>query len=399
MDDRTRPSQPSPRAGSDRERTRHVTLVLVVAVLVCVAGALALALVRHHREAGQRDRLARAAAEGPRVLVATATRPSDVREVTLPGDVRAFWQTTLYAKVNGYVRRMDVDKGDRVKRGQVLAAIASPETDRQVDQARSTLQVRRRLARRVRALAPRGIVSQQDLDQANADLAIAEAELRRVQALQDYEVLRAPFDGVVTARYADPGALLSSTGSGQPVLEVSDPARSRVLVYVGQDVAPFVRLGDEGVLRVEQLPGLEVRARVRRMADALDPRSRSMLVELWPDPGGDPAFRLVPGLFVHVALKVKVPAMPAVPEEALVSRGEKLQVALVRDQKLHFVEVEPGATDGKTLQIRRGLSGGETVALSPPSDLGEGAAVQAVEPKKRQADAGGQQRRGRAGER
>jgi len=108
-----------------------------------------------------------------------------------------------------------------------------------------------------------------------------------------------------------------------------------------------------------------------------------MLVELWPE--GTPEFRLVPGLFVHVALKVKVPALPAVPEEALVSRGEKLQVALVRDRKLHFVEVQPGTTDGKTLQIRRGLEGGEVVALSPPSDLGEGAAVQPVEPKEKRA--------------
>ncbi len=367
----------------DRKSTRRLTAVLAVAVVLCVLGAVALALARHHRETKERDRLTRAENQGPRVVVATVARPTGEREVTFPGDVRAFWQTTLYAKVNGYIASLEVDKGDRVRKGEVLARIASPETDQQVQQARSNLQVRRRLARRDRLLAPRGIVSQQELDQANADLAIAEAELRRVGALQEYEVLRAPFDGVITARYADPGALLSATGSGQPVVEVSDPTRSRVLVYVGQDVAPFVRLGDEGVLRIEQHPGVEVPARVRRLAEALDPRSRSMLVELWPE--GTPEFRLVPGLFVHVALKVKVPALPAVPEEALVSRGEKLQVALVRDRKLHFVEVQPGTTDGKTLQIRRGLEGGEVVALSPPSDLGEGAAVQPVEPKEKRA--------------
>ncbi|HZZ85858.1 MAG TPA: efflux RND transporter periplasmic adaptor subunit [Anaeromyxobacteraceae bacterium] len=367
----------------DRQRTRRLTAVLVAAVVLCLLGALFLALARQHREAQERDRLARAAGEGPRVLVTTAARPTAARVVTFPGDARAFWQTTLYAKVSGYVRELAVDKGDRVRRGQVLARIASPETDQQVQQARSNLQVRRRLARRVRLLAPRGIVSQQELDQANADLSIAGAELRRVQALQEYEVLRAPFDGVVTARYADPGALLSATGSGQPVLEVSDPSRARVLVYVGQDVAPFVRLGDLGVLRVEQHPGVEVRARVRRIAGALDPRSRSMLIELWPE--GISSLNLVPGLFVHVALEVRAPSLPAVPQEALVSRGEKLAVALVRERRLHFVEVEPGATDGKTTQIRRGLEGGEVVALSPPSDLEEGAVVQPVEPKQRAA--------------
>lgn len=371
----------------ERTRTRHVTVVLVIAVLVCAAGALLLALSRSRREESQRDRLARAAAQGPQVLVAVVSRPSDRREVTFPGDVRAYWQTTLYAKVAGYIRRMDVDKGDRVRKGQILAVIESPETDRQVDQARSTLEVRQRLARRFRALAPSGVVSQQDLDQANADLGVAEAELRRVKALQDYEILRAPFDGIVTARYADPGALLSASGSGQPVVEVSDPTRVRIFVYVGQDVAPFVRLDDRGVLRVDQHPGVEVQARVRRIADALDPRSRSMLVELWPE--GEPEFRLVPGLFAHVTLTVKVPALPSVPEEALVARGERLQVGLVRDGKLHFVEVVPGQTDGKTLQIRQGLQGGEVVALSPPSDLAEGSAVRPVEPRRKEADAGG----------
>jgi membrane fusion protein, multidrug efflux system len=363
-------------------------MVLALAVLVAIAGVALLSLARHRREAGQRDRLARAAERGPAVLVARVERPAGERTVTLPGDVRAFWQATLYAKVNGYVSEMRVDRGEAVKKGQVLARIASPETDHQVSAARATLAVRRRNAARAEHLAPSGVVSRQDLDQARADLGVAEADYRRALSLQEYEVLRAPFDGVVTARYVDPGALLSATSTGAPVVDVSSPGRVRIFVYVGQDVAPFVKLGDTAKVTLDASPGVEVKGRVARVADALDPRTRSMLVEVWPDE--QPPVRLVPGLFVHVALQVAVPPLPAVPSQALVARGEKLQIAIVEGGKLHFVDVEPGLDDGRRIQIRRGLSGGEVVALSPPSDLGEGAPVEAktLEPQQREPRAG-----------
>ncbi|HEX9289462.1 MAG TPA: efflux RND transporter periplasmic adaptor subunit [Anaeromyxobacteraceae bacterium] len=366
-------------SGETSPRARRRLLVaLAIAVVLALVGAVALSVARHRRDAAQRERLAHAADEGPRVLVAPVGLPTAERKVTLPGDVRALLQTTLYAKVNGYVSEMRVDKGDRVKRGQVLAHIAAPETDRQVDSARSTLEVRRRFAARARRLAPKGIMSQQELDQANADLRGAAAEYRRVRALQDYEVLRAPFDGVVTARYVDPGALLSASATGQPVVELADPERVRVLVYVGQDLAPFVKLGDRAEITLDQAPAARAAATVRRMAEALDLRSRSMLVELWLD--GDGGLRLVPGLFVHAALTVAVPPLPSIPADGLVARGDRLQVAVVRDRKLHFVDVEPGASDGRVIGIRRGLAGGEVIALSPPSDLGEGAPIQPITP-------------------
>ncbi len=366
------------RRSPEARAARRLFVALAVLVILAALGAVGLSIVRNRREAAQRDRLAREAEAGPLVLVAPVARPSGERSITLPGDVRAFFQATLYAKVNGYVKEMRVDKGDRVRRGEVLALIESPETDQQVRSARSTLQVRRRNAERVRRLAPHGIVSRQDLDQAVADLGVAEADYRRLQALQGYQVVRAPFDGVVTARYVDPGALTSATSAGAPVVDVADPARVRILVYVGQDAAPFVRPGDRGEIALDQNPGVRIPARVRRMADALDLRSRTMLVELWPE--GDDPVRLVPGLFVHVDLQVAIPPLPAVPAEALVARGERLQVALVRDRKLHFVDVESGPSDGRAVQIRDGLAGGEVVALSPPSDLGEGAPVQPVTP-------------------
>jgi membrane fusion protein, multidrug efflux system len=355
---------------------RRLTLVLVVVALVAVLGAALLALRRHRREEGERQARAQAAEKGPRVLVARVAAARGERAVTLPGDVRAFWQTTLYARVSGYVKDLAVDKGDRVKKNQVLARIESPETDHQVAQAQATLSVRQRTAARARTLAPKGIMTQQELDQATSDLGVAEAELRRLRSLQAYETVRAPFDGVVTARFVDPGALVNATGTGQPVVEVSSPDRVRVLVYVGQDVAPFVRLGDAADVALDQLPGVKIAARVQRLADALDPRSRSMLVEAWPD---DSPVRLVPGTFAHVTLHVKVPPLPTVPAEALVARGDKLAVARVENGRLRFVEVETGFNDGKVLQIRSGVAEGDVIALSPPSDLGDGAPVQPAE--------------------
>lgn len=381
------------RPSTQGERRGLLRIVLALALILAIAGVALLSLARHRREAGQRDRLARAAERGPAVLVARVERPAGERTVTLPGDVRAFWQATLYAKVNGYVSEMRVDRGEAVKKGQVLARIASPETDHQVSAARATLAVRRRNAARAERLAPGGVVSRQDLDQSRADLAVAEADYRRALSLQEYEVLRAPFDGVVTARYVDPGALLSATSNGAPVVDVSSPGRVRIFVYVGQDVSPFVKLGDTAKVTLDAAPGVEVKGRVARVADALDPRTRSMLVEVWPDE--QPPVRLVPGLFVHVALQVAVPPLPAVPSQALVARGEKLQIALVDGGKLHFVDVVPGLDDGRRIQIRRGLSGGELVALSPPSDLGEGAPVEVLTAEQQQAE---QHRRAPGGE-
>jgi len=372
---------------TDARATRRLSAVIAVAVIVCGLGAALLALRRHRGEEAERARLARAAEQGPEVRVARVAPGGGRREITLPGDVRAFWQTTIFARVAGYVRELNVDKGDRVRKGQLIARIASPETDQQVLQARSTLEVRRRLATRVRKLAPTGYVSQQELDQANSDLAVAEAELRRVRALQEYEVVRAPFEGIVTARHVDPGALLSASATGQPIVDLADVGRVRLLVYVGQDVAPFVRVGDEGTITIDQHPEVRIAAHVRRLTDALDPRTRTMLVELWPDEAG--AFRLVSGLFVHVALRVEVPVLPSIPAEALAARGERLQVALVQDGKLHFADVEPGLNDGKRVQIRKGLRGDEVIALSPPSDLGDGAPVRPLAPGQVAADGRG----------
>jgi RND family efflux transporter MFP subunit len=376
--DTTGEAHPAPPAGARGDeagaRRRGLLLLLGAAVLAAFAGVALLVAARHRREEAERARLAEVARRGPNVLVARARTGAGTRTVLLPGDVRPLWQSTLYAKVSGYVTAIPVDKGDRVRRGQILARISSPETDDQVRSAEATLALRERSWARVHRLAPTGYVSQADIDQADTDLRAARADTQRVRSLQSYEVLRAPFDGLVTTRYVDPGALLTASSTGAPVVDLADPRRVTVYVYVGQDVAAWVKPGDAAEVTLDARPGERIAAHVARTSGAIDPRTRAMLVQLDVGEGA----QLVPGLFVHVALRVNEPALPSIPADALVSRGDRLQVATVADGRLHFLDVVPGDTDGRQLQIREGLKGDELVALSPPSELGEGTPVQPV---------------------
>ena len=377
-----------------KKATRWLIGAIACAVVLAIAGAVALTVRRHRREARQEQALAEQAKKGPKVMVAKVETSPGLREVTMPGDVRAFLTVELTAKVSGYVTQVLVDKGDRVTKGQVLARIASPETDRQVDATRSTLSAASRLAKRARKLAPAGVMTRQELDNANAQLGVAKAEVSRARSLRDYEIVRAPMDGIVTQRFVDPGALVSGT-SAQPLLEISDASKLKVFCYAGQDIAPFLKVGTEAKITFPQIHGLVVAAKISRLSGSLDVRSRSELIELWLDNGGN----LLPGLYAQVTMKAAATPLPVVPAEAVVSRGEKLLAAtVVEGNKLHFVELVTGINDGKSIEIRQGLKGGELVALAIPSELAEGAAIQPVDQKKAEAQKQQQAQQGQGGQ-
>ncbi|MET0404213.1 MAG: efflux RND transporter periplasmic adaptor subunit, partial [Cystobacter sp.] len=334
---------------------RRLLWVLGVLLAVSAVGLTLLIIQGHRREKHERERLAQAADLGPKVYVAKVEKTPGNRTVTLPGDVRAFRQASIYARAQGYVLEMKVDKGERVKEGQVLGVIASPETDQQVAAARSDLALKRRTTARTRALAESGIVSQQEVDVANADLVQSDVNLKRLQALQGYQVLRAPFDGVVTARNVDPGALVSATATGSPLVEVADPGQLRITLYVGQDVASFLSPGDAAEVVQDEHPDRVIHAKVTRLADALDPRTRTMLVEIELD---NRERALIPGVFVHVTLHLKSRSMASVPTEAILVRGDKTMVAVVKDKRVKLQEVEPGLNDGKQVQLKTPLPEG-----------------------------------------
>ncbi|MHB1847250.1 MAG: efflux RND transporter periplasmic adaptor subunit [Deltaproteobacteria bacterium] len=318
---------------------------------------------------------------GPRVLVAQVkTTPID-RTVALPGEIHPFNQAVLYAKISGYLRQIRVDKGDLVHRGELLGVIESPETDQQVASARATYANAVLVAKRSRELLARKLVAQQETDLADAQEKTAKAALDQALALKSYETIRAPFGGRITARYADPGNLLQaatgSAASALPLVELQEVGRLRIYVYLGQDDAQLVRQGDPCELVSDDHPDQPISASVTRMAGALDPRTRTMLTEIDVD---NHAGLILPGGFVHARLKLHGRPFPVLPSEALVSRGDKLFAVVVTNDHAHFVEIETGEDNGTSIEIRRGLKGGEWVALNVSTDLEDGAAVQPVAP-------------------
>jgi RND family efflux transporter MFP subunit len=369
--------------GAPPERERHLArIIFVIGLLLVVTSVLAvLGIVVGKRHALRTEEQARSAEvdKGPVVMVARATLAPPTRSVVLTGDVRGYFQTTLYAKVSGYVRDVLVDKGDRVHTGQILGTVESPETDQALVAAQASAALRQKLARRAQELAP-NVVAEQDLETANSNFDVSKAGVLGAQALKQYEIIRAPFDGVVTARYVDPGALMpAATGGTQsalPFVDVGVLDTLRIDVYVSQDIASFVKPGDPVTLWQDQRPELRVPATVTRLAGALDPRTRTMLVEIQLD---NREYGLLPGTFASVELHVDAPPRPTVPQEALIVRGGKNLVAKVVDGHAHLAEVEPGRTNGKTLEILRGVAAGDVVALDLPVDLSDGAAVQAQE--------------------
>jgi membrane fusion protein, multidrug efflux system len=365
-------------------RPRALTLGTVLLLLLAVGGVLGLALGRRSAEARERKERTQTLDKGPSVRVAQVeVSPAD-RSLTLPGEVRAWAQSTLYSKVAGYVREVHVDKGSQVKKGALLARLESPETDQAVLGARADLQIKQIQADRLRKLRPQGFVAQQDVDNAEAAVSVSRAALHSALALQSYEQVRAPFDGVVTARYVDVGALVaagtSSNQTVQPLFDLADMRTVRVQVYVGQDDAADIHPGTPVALAVPDDPGHPLEAKVTRTAQGMDTRTRTMLVEV--DVPNEPV-RLYPGSFVTARLSFAGRRTPLVPGDALAWRGDALFVAtLTSDDRIRLVRVQPGDDDGRRLQILSGLQGGERVVLNPSAELSDGDRVQPIPPPK-----------------
>jgi RND family efflux transporter MFP subunit len=367
----------------ESRRPRGLTVGSVVLLVIALLGVLALALTRRSAEARERRERNAAVEAGPTVRVAQVdVSPAD-RALTLPAEVRAWAQSTLYAKVAGYVREVRVDKGTPVKKGDLMARLESPETDQAVLGARADLQVKQVQVERLRKLRPQGFVAQQDLDTAEGAYSVAKATLQGLLAQQAYEQVRAPFDGVVTARYVDTGALVaagtSSTQSVQPMFDLADMRTMRVQVYVGQDVAPDVKVGSPVSIIVPDDPSRPIEAQVTRLSQGLDARTRTMLVEA--DVPNEPV-RLYPGSYVTVRLKFPGRRTPLIPGDALAWRGDGLFVAtLDGDNRVKLVKVQPGDDNGRQVQILSGLKGGERVVVNPSAELSDGDQVQPEKPK------------------
>jgi membrane fusion protein, multidrug efflux system len=364
-----------------KRRRWRIYLGGVIVVVVAIFGVLH---VRHSEDSGlasAREARATELAGGPRVEVATAKPGPHERTIRLLGDARPYLTTTLYGKVSGYLKSLAVDRGDPVKEGQVVAEIESAETDSQYLSAQADLANKQKLAQRNRELLAHGNASIQVAEQSDTDLRMADANVRQLGTLKSYETIRAPFDGTVTARFADPGALIQNATTNQssslPVLTISDNSRLRVGVYVEQSDVGDIHVGEVADVVDATNPDHKVTAKVTRTTGELDPKTRTLYTEIDVD---NKTGMLVAGSFVYVTLHVPIKSYPEVPLASLVTRGDKSFVARVEDNgEIHFRPVSLGATDGRLVAITDGLVAGERVAINLPSSVTDGSRIQPIQ--------------------
>jgi membrane fusion protein (multidrug efflux system) len=366
--------------GPDKKRAWHFKAVSILALIGAGVGVASLVLTQQSNIAAERTGLQEIQARGPRVEVTTASAGAAEREIRLFSDVRPYKEVTLYAKVSGYLKTLNADKGTVVKQGQLIAEVASPETDAQYASATADLANKKTLAERASRLYQIGGTARVDADQAQTNYEIAQALVNQLETLKSYERLMAPFDGRVTARYADPGALVQNATSSQtsalPVVTISDTSRLRVDSYLQQQDAPYVHIGDVAEVIDAANPSRRLMAHVSRTSGTLDPRTRTLLVEI-DVPNGTDFF--VGGSFAYVMLHLQVAPQPQIPVNALVMRDNKQYVAVPDGNDIvHFREVEVGETQGGVVSVATGIKTGEKVAVNVPDDISDGSHIQPV---------------------
>jgi RND family efflux transporter MFP subunit len=365
---------PDPHAQTRLRRGAGIALV-IAAVIVAAAVVLHFTHVSTARAELERD-----TAKGPEVRVVQTQAGGGARDITILADVRPYQEATLYAKVSGYLGKVVVDKGDKVKAGQLLATIESQETDAQYVSAAADLANKKQIAQRYDQLARQNAIAAQQKDQADADARVAQAVLSQDATLKGYERLTAPFDGKITARFADPGALVqnatNSQTSSQPVVTVSDDSKLRIDAFVQQQDAPFVHAGDTADIVDSTNPARKISAKVSRVSGALDPRTRTMLVEVMLDNEDD---TLLGGSFAYMTLHVPVPSATQIPVGALITRGSDQFIALVDSgSHLHLVKIKVASTDGDVITLADGLKPGTRIAVDLPAEATDGTLVQPV---------------------
>jgi RND family efflux transporter MFP subunit len=317
---------------------------------------------------------------GPTVVIGQSARGSAARRISLTGELRPYKATTLYSKVGGYLTRIMVDVGDRVRTGQLIAEVQAPEVEAAYRSAVAELENRQRIAQRTRDLVTKAFLSQQALDNAETDVHTARGRVETLRTLLDYRSLYAPFSGVVTARYVDPGALITNAAnnqtSSQPVVTIADPLKLRVSVYVEQVDARLIKPGTDAEIADAANPAVRIKAKVSRVTGELDSRTRTLMTEVDFD-NHDGSF--IPGSFVNVALIVPQTSYVEVPAPALVVRDRKSYVAVIEiDNHIKLTPVEIAGTDGASVRIASGIGEGVRVALSLPNTVPDGAKVNPV---------------------
>jgi RND family efflux transporter MFP subunit len=379
-----------PSAG-EQPRSKRGALWAILALLIVAAIVIAGIVPRRNARAALKAETHDLAI--PSVAVIHPKLGSPQTEIVLPGNIQAFTDSPIYARTDGYLKKWYVDIGGRVKAGQLLAEIETPEVDQQLDQARAdlnTAQANYRLseitANRYQDLLKTDSVSKQEVDNTNGDfeakkatVASAQANVRRLEQLQSFEKIYAPFDGVITARNTDIGHLINS-GAGGPASElfhIASIRTMRVYVNVPQQYSQAAKPGINAYLTLQEFPGRHFKGELVRTADSIDQASRTLLVEVDAD---NASGEILPGAYteVHLGVPSAAPAL-IVPVSALIFRGDTLQIGTVQNgNRATLATVTLGHDLGSEVEIVSGLQPDDFVITNPPDSLISGETVRVV---------------------
>ena len=402
--------------GHQNRRPSTVSLVLIALLLavLIVVGFFVGYLPRQRREEVLAAESKETGITLPVVNVSRVTRSDSNTFLVLPGNIQAVTEAPILARATGYIRKRYVDIGDRVKSGQVVAEVEAPELDQQILQANASIEqaksgvqqaeaaiqqgranenLARLTAGRMANLLGRGVISKQDNDNAQAQyaaqqanvealakaaaamrssVAAAEANLARLNQIKTYQTVRAPFDGVITLRNVDTGALVNE---GSTLLyRVAQTGTLRTYINLPQADAESVRVGQHAIVSISEIPGRKFNGTVSRTSNSLDPATRTLLTEVQVQNADG---TLMPGMFAQVDLTVprKYPPL-LIPGDTLVVRSDGPQVAVVRpDGTVHFTRIQLGRDYGDRLEVLSGLAEGQLLAVNPSDEVREGVKV------------------------
>jgi RND family efflux transporter MFP subunit len=376
-------SQPQRTEGQFRHVGRYALILLIVALILAVWGVAS--------RVYSRNQLGRETAQEaiPVVIVEKPSASPPSEDLVLPGSVQAFVEAPIFARTSGYLRTWYTDIGDAVKKGQLMAEIETPEVDQQLRQSvadLATAHANDELAQttdvRWKGLLANQAVSQQDADTragqaaaSKAQAASAQANVGRLRELESFKRIVAPFDGVVTARNTDIGALIAAgQTSGSALFRVADTQKLRIYVDVPEPYAAQAQPGIDVQLRFNEHPGKDYPATLVRTARALDPTLRTLRVELQVD---NSQGELFPGAYAEVHFKL--PGSNStfrVPATALIFRSQGLQIATVgSDNKARLRSIVQGRDFGTSVEVLSGVSANDQVVINPPDSLSDGGTV------------------------
>jgi RND family efflux transporter MFP subunit len=364
--------------------------LIAIAVLLLFGGLLVAGILqRIHTNAALRTETAEMAV--PTVSMVSPKHSAPSQEIVLPGNVQPYIVAPIYSRTNGYLQSWYFDIGAHVKKGQLLAVIAAPEVDQQLGQSRSNLETAAanlRLAEitknRYQDLLKTHAVSQQDVDNAvgtyNANKAIVDANqanVKQLQALQSFEKIYAPFDGIITARNTDVGALIDSGSAGgvkTDLFHLSQADKLRVYVNVPEEYSQATTAGLTADLTLAEFPGRQFTGKLVRTSEAINYATRTLTAEV---DVRNPTGQLLSGSYAEVHFKVPGQISTyTLPVDTLLFRKEGLRVAIVKDGKAELIPVTPGRDFGDSIEIVAGLQGNESVIMGPPDSITAGEKVQ-----------------------